>query len=152
MSATDDMATRRRPVRGLPAPPATPGAAPVSEPSSSVHAAETPRDVVEPSPAPSPSDDSPETDDGQGGPATARTVPSRTAQRDPHSFRLYRELSIEVTRLVRELEDRGLDSDRLLHALLYSHLPASADAAEKLVRRWRRLQGRGLRLPPRAAL
>ncbi len=98
--------------------------------------------VVEPSPAPSPSDDSSETDDGQGGPATARTVPSRTAQRDPHSFRLYRELSIELTRLVRELEDRGLDTDRteLLHALLYSHLPASADAAEKLVRRWRRLQ------------
>ncbi len=139
MSAADEMATGRRPVRGLPAPPVASETAPVSEPSPSVNDGEAALDPVDP---PAPSVDSSERAGGQGGPVSARAVPARTAQRDPHSFRLYRQLSLELTRLVRELDDRGLDTDRteLLHALLYSYLPPSADAAEKLVRRWRRLQ------------
>jgi hypothetical protein len=121
------MATRRRAVRGLPhPPPATP-------------AAEEPSGLPEEPPAPR---SRREAVDGRPGVGEGRIAPARTAHRNPHTFRLYDELFAELTRLLRELEDVGVKSDRteLLHALLYYDLPATGEAAEKLIRRWRKVQ------------
>ena len=124
-----EMATRRRAVRGLPQPPGALGA-PAEQGQEGARTAETR------SPQP------PEREEGRPGGGEGRVAPARSARRDPHTFRLYRDLFAELSRLVRELEDRGVKTDRteLLHALLYYDLPATGETAERLIRRWRKLQ------------
>ena len=144
MSSAEEMPTSRRAIRGLPQPPdrgaAAGGTSPQPlEPTSAslVETGAVVADEVTQTPATEGTGQQQERSDAGG-----RTVPAETAQRDPRTFRVYRDLHAELTRLVREVEDRGLQSDRteLLHALLFYELPATADGAEKLVRRWRRAQ------------
>lgn len=58
------------------------------------------------------------------------------------TFRLYRGLFAELTRPVRELENRGMSTNRneQLQALLFYNLPETGETVEKLVRRRRKVQ------------
>ena len=86
-----EMASRRRAVRGLPPPPAAAGAPGEQQEDNGRVVGGGPPEPLE-------------REEGRPGGGEGRVVPARSARRDPHTFRLYRDLFTELSRLVRELE------------------------------------------------
>ena len=75
-------------------------------------------------------------------PGEAQPTPElhRRAATKPLSVRLMAPLLLRYKRLLRDLDDEGLDATlaELIHALLHEG-PGTTDEARELIRRWRRM-------------